>query len=138
MFNKKEEKLVTPNAMNQFGQGTVINGDVCTEGDIRLDGKITGTLTSKAKVVLGANGVVEGDIVCVNAYIDGRVSGNLEVSELLILSKSSHITGDLKIRKLVVEEGAKFNGKCTMGMSITRNQSIEQPVAKPKATTASL
>ncbi len=138
MFNKKEERIVSPNAMNQFGQGTVINGDVTTEGDIRIDGKITGTLTSKAKVVLGANGVVEGDIVCVNAYIDGRVSGNLEVSELLILSKSSHITGDLKIKKLVVEEGAKFNGKCSMGMSVNRNQSLDQPMAKPKATTAAL
>lgn len=128
MFNKKDDKPVGPNAMNQFGQGTTINGDVSTEGDIRIDGKVTGTVTSKAKVVLGATGVVEGDIVCQNAYIDGRVNGNMEVAELLILSKSSHISGDIKIKKLVVEEGAKFNGRCSMGaMSVARNKPSEQP-----------
>lgn len=129
MFNKKENKSVVPNAMNQFGQGTTINGNVSTEGDIRIDGKVNGTVTSKAKVVLGITGVVEGDILCQNAYIDGRVNGNMEVSELLFLSKTAHITGDLKIKKLVVEEGAKFNGKCSMGgMSVARNKPLEQPV----------
>jgi cytoskeletal protein CcmA (bactofilin family) len=127
MFNKKEDKPVGPNAMNQFGQGTTINGDVSTEGDIRIDGKVTGTVTSKAKVVLGATGVVEGDIICQNAYIDGRVNGNLEVAELLLLSKTACVNGDIKIKKLVVEEGAKFNGKCSMGaMSVARNKPVEQ------------
>lgn len=134
MFNKKDDKPVGPNAMNQFGQGTIITGDVSTEGDIRIDGKVTGTVTSKAKVVLGATGVVEGDIVCQNAYIDGRVNGNMEVAELLILSKSSHISGDIKIKKLVVEEGAKFNGRCSMGaMSVARNKPSEQPQPEKQA-----
>lgn len=137
MFNKKENKPVVPNAMNQFGQGTTINGDVSTEGDIRIDGKVNGTVTSKAKVVLGATGVVEGDILCQNAYVDGRVNGNMEVSELLFLSKTAHITGDLKIKKLVVEEGAKFNGKCSMGsMSVARNKPLEQPARQETAQAA--
>jgi cytoskeletal protein CcmA (bactofilin family) len=134
MFNKKDDKPVGPNAMNQFGQGTTITGDVSTEGDIRIDGKVTGTVTSKAKVVLGATGVVEGDIVCQNAYIDGRVNGNMEVAELLILSKSSHISGDIKIKKLVVEEGAKFNGRCSMGaMSVARSKPSEQQQPEKQA-----
>lgn len=136
MFNKKEQKPTGPNAMNQFGQGTVINGDVNTDGDMRIDGKVTGTVASKQKIVLGATGVVEGDIVCQNAYIDGRVNGNIEVSELLILSKTAHVLGDIKIKRLVVEEGAKFNGKCSMGMSVARNQAFEQGEAKPKMANA--
>ncbi len=137
MFNKKDDKPAGPNAMNQFGQGTTINGDVSTEGDIRIDGKVTGNVTSKAKVVLGATGVVEGDIICQNAYIDGRVNGTIEVSELLLLSKTSHINGDIKIKKLVVEEGAKFNGKCSMGaMSVARNKPTEQPARQDAAQAA--
>jgi cytoskeletal protein CcmA (bactofilin family) len=133
MFNKKENKPAIPNAMNQVGQGTVINGDVTSEGDMRIDGKVVGTVTSRSKVVLGATGIIEGDIVCQNAYIDGRVKGNIEVSELLILSKTAHVMGDIKIKKLVVEEGAKFNGSCTMGMSVARNNEVaDQPAAKPK------
>ena len=136
MFNKKEDKPVGPNAMNQFGNGTVINGDVTTEGDIRIDGRVTGNVVSKAKVVIGNTGVIEGDVICQNAYIDGRVNGNLQVTELLILSKTANITGDLVLKKLVVEEGAKFNGKCTMGMSVARNEEVHTAAPKPKLTSA--
>lgn len=124
MFGKKEDKPAGPNAMNQFGQGTIVNGDISTEGDVRIDGKVTGVVTSKAKVVLGTTGLIEGDIFCQNAYIDGRVAGNIEVTELLILSATAHVTGDIKIKKLVVQEGAKFFGKCSMGMSVSRNEQV--------------
>ena len=135
---KTEEANTVLRVMNQFGQGTTIHGDVSTEGDVRIDGTVTGTVTSKSKVVIGATGIIEGSIHCQNAYIDGRVSGNIEVSELLILSKTAFVAGDLKIKKLVVEEGAKFNGKCSMGMSVARNAVNEedQPVARPKISNA--
>lgn len=136
MFGKKEERPSTPNAMNQFGQGTVITGDVSTEGDIRIDGRVTGNVSSKAKVVIGATGVVDGDIVCQNAYIDGRVNGNMDVAEMLILSGSSNIAGDLRIKKLVVQEGAKFNGKCTMGMTVTRSESADKHATGDKVQSA--
>jgi cytoskeletal protein CcmA (bactofilin family) len=129
MFGKKEDKPVGPNAMNQFGQGTFINGDISTEGDVRIDGKVTGLVTSKSKVVLGATGLIEGDVICQNAYIDGRVTGNIEVADLLILSATAHVTGDIKIKKLVVQEGAKFFGKCSMGMSVSRNEQTTTTVA---------
>lgn len=116
--NKTEETNAALRVMNQFGQGTVINGDVSAEGDMRIDGKVTGSLSSKSKVVIGGTGVIEGNIVCQNAYIDGRVNGNVEVSELLILSATANVMGDIKIKKLVVQEGAKFNGKCSMGTAV--------------------
>jgi len=134
--NKTESENLALRVMNQFGQGTILNGDISTEGDIRIDGKIIGNITSKAKAVVGATGVVEGDIVCQNAYIDGRVNGNIEVSELLILSKSALVVGDIKIKKLVVEEGAKFSGKCIMGMSVARNASEEKPAQRTQITQA--
>lgn len=133
MFNKKEEKPTGPNAMNQFGQGTLINGDVSTEGDVRIDGKVTGNVSSRSKVVVGVPGIIEGNIVCQNAYIDGKVTGNLEVAELLILSSTAQIFGDIKMKKLVVQEGARFNGKCSMA---TNSTGTEQPVARPKIAPA--
>lgn len=136
MFAKKEDKVVPQKTMNQFGNGTIINGDVSTEGDIRVDGKVTGTVTSKAKVVVGNTGLIEGDVVCQNAYIDGRVNGNITVGDLLILSKTAFVEGDIRVKKLVVEEGAKFNGRCTMGLSVSRNQVTETEAAIPKITSA--
>jgi cytoskeletal protein CcmA (bactofilin family) len=130
--NKTEEASALLRVMNQFGQGTVINGDVSTEGDVRVDGKVIGNVTSKAKAVVGSTGIIEGDIYCQNAYIDGRVNGNIEVTELLILSKTANVNGDIKIKKLVVEEGAKFSGRCVMGLTLARNDSEEKPLARPK------
>ncbi len=136
--NKAEEANAALRVMNQFGNGTTINGDVIAEGDVRIDGKVTGHVTSKSKVVIGSTGIIDGNIYCANGYIDGRVNGHIEVSELLILSKTAHVTGDIKIKKLVVEEGAKFNGRCSMGMSMVRNQTETQEasVSKNKATAA--
>jgi cytoskeletal protein CcmA (bactofilin family) len=129
--NKAEEATAALRVMNQFGQGTTINGDVITDGDVRIDGKVTGNVTSRSKVVIGATAIIEGNIVCQNAYIDGRVNGTIDVMELLILSKTAFVAGDIKIKKLVVEEGAKFNGKCSMGMSVARQTSATDEGSRP-------
>jgi len=123
MFGKKETTSVAnPKAMNQLGQGTVINGEINSDADIRIDGTVRGNVVSKGKIVLGATGLIDGDIRSENAYLEGRVNGKVEVADLLILTKTSYINGDIMIKKLVVEEGAKFNGKCTMGVQISRQQ----------------
>ncbi len=123
MFGKKEvSSAPNPKAMNQLGQGTVIDGEINSDADIRIDGTVRGNVISKGKIVLGASGLIDGDIRSENAYLEGRVNGKVEVADLLILSKSSFVNGDIMIKKLVVEEGAKFNGKCTMGVQVSRQQ----------------
>ena len=123
MFGKKEStSLPNPKAMNQLGQGTVIEGEINSDADIRIDGTVRGNVISKGKIVLGASGLIDGDIRSENAYLEGRVNGKVEVADLLILSKTSFVNGDIMIKKLVVEEGAKFNGKCTMGIQVSRQQ----------------
>lgn len=115
--NNKSSKNGNSNSpsVNLIGAGTNIEGEVTSEGDIRIDGTIRGTVSSKAKVVIGSTGVVEGNIFSENADISGSVKGNIEVAELLFLKKSSRVDGDIVTSKLVVEAGATFNGSCTMG-----------------------
>lgn len=132
MFGKNEKAPGLPKAMNQLGQGTVISGELNSDADIRIDGKVSGNVTTKGKLVLGSTGVIEGDVRCENAYIEGRINGKVESGDLLILSKTAFINGDLVIKKLVVEEGAKFNGKCTMGIQI--NRSAEDGATAPART----
>ncbi len=125
MFGRNEEKgkLAVQKAMTMFGQGTSLTGDVNSEGDIRVDGTVTGVLTSKAKIVVGITGTVEGDLNCQNATIEGKVNGNINASEMVILTKSAFVTGDITLAKLVVEDGARFSGKCSMGnLKVSRNQ----------------
>jgi cytoskeletal protein CcmA (bactofilin family) len=99
---------------NMIGPGTKITGNIETNGDIRIDGNIEGNIVSKGKVVVGNNGMVKGEIHCVNAELSGSVDGKLVVSELLSLKTTCRITGDIKIGKLSIEPGAMFSGVCHM------------------------
>ena len=135
MFGKKEtEGAPNPKAMNQLGRGTVINGEIISDADIRIDGTVKGNVMSKGKIVLGSSGQIDGDIRSENAYLEGRVNGKVEVADLLILSKTSFVNGDIVIKKLVVEEGAKFNGKCTMGAQLTRQNDNESTLTNANNT----
>lgn len=121
MFTNKEEKKVAEeisNSSNNIGKGTVLHGNIETFGNIRIEGKVLGNITSKSKVVLGQSSHVDGNILAQNAEIEGEVKGLLEVTDLLVLKPSAVIHGDITTNKLLVESGATFNGGCKMGVSI--------------------
>lgn len=102
------------NTINLISSGTEINGDVMSNGDIRIDGTITGTLNTKGKVVLGPTGRIKGEINCKNSEISGVIEGKISVSQLLTLKASCRILGDISTSKLSIEPGAKFTGNCKM------------------------
>src|SRR6185436_6088801 len=123
MFNKnngsasgKQEGSAT--SINLIGAGTVVEGDIKSNGDIRIDGTVYGAVNSKAKVVIGSTGVIEGDVTSQNADVSGTVRGKTSISELLFLKSSASVMGDIVTGKLVVEVGATFTGSCNMGPMI--------------------
>ncbi|WP_017730366.1 bactofilin family protein [Nafulsella turpanensis] len=118
MFNKHEKKAVEEQlttSSNTIGKGTSLVGDIETFGNIRIDGKVKGNITSKSKLVLGDSSFIDGNVLAQNAEIEGEVTGRVEVTELLILKPSARIKGDIITNKMVVEAGAVFNGSCQMG-----------------------
>jgi cytoskeletal protein CcmA (bactofilin family) len=125
---------VTPGSINLIGAGTVIEGELKSNGDIRVDGSIFGSITSKAKVVLGTTGVVEGDITCQNADISGLVKGKAIIADLLFLKSTAKIVGDIVTSKLVVEAGATFTGSCNMGPVIKDMKQNDKPALKSEKT----
>jgi cytoskeletal protein CcmA (bactofilin family) len=121
--------------LNFIGKGTIIDGSVKTESSIRIDGSIKGTLVCKNTVTLGENGRVEGDVEAVNAIIGGRVKGKIIVGEKLVLEARSSLVGELKAKKLIIDEGAVFDGTANMGITspVEPKQSMvkaESPVDK--------
>lgn len=117
------------NSRNHISHDTKIHGDIETNGDLRLDGTLVGTIRSKGKVVLGNTGKVEGEIYCQHANISGEVKGVLSVAELLSLQSSANVEGDIHTGKLAIEPGALFTGSCSMGAvlkDMNSGQSIEQ------------
>ncbi len=132
VFSKKNESITSPNSMNQLGVGTVLTGDLKSDADIRIDGKIKGSVSTKGKLVIGASGIIDGNVTCQNAYIEGRVNGKVTAAELLILAETAYVDGDISIKKLAIEDGAKFNGRCIMGAPTVVNMDTtvqsEQPM----------
>ena len=121
MFNSKNktdmaiEKPTNGNGTTLIGAGTTLKGDISSNSDLRIDGKVIGNIHSSAKVVIGANGVVEGDISGNQADIIGKVTGNIKAKDLIQLRGDSTVTGNLYAEKLQVEPSATFNGQCHMG-----------------------
>jgi len=130
MFGKKNSASIQGDqkagSINIIGVGTEITGDLSTKGDIRIDGKITGDVKSKAKVVIGSTGEVIGNINSESAEVSGFVTGNLNTSEILFLKATANVKGNVSSNKLVVENGANLSGHCQTGISqtksITKNQ----------------
>jgi cytoskeletal protein CcmA (bactofilin family) len=114
------------NSSNIIGKGTFLEGSLNTAGNIRVEGKVGGDIHTKAKLVLGDTSVVEGSIVAQTAEIGGEVRGTIEVSGLLTLKATAVVDGDINTSKLVFEEGAKFNGKCSMG-NLLKETKVTQP-----------
>jgi cytoskeletal protein CcmA (bactofilin family) len=104
--------------VNTIGSGTIITGDIQSKGDIRIDGTLRGSVKTSGKVVLGKEGVVEGDVICNSADISGNLKAKITVSQLLSLKSSAKLNGDIVTNKLSIEPGASFTGSCSMGAVI--------------------
>jgi len=99
---------------NRIEKNTKIKGDIVSEADFRIDGKLDGNVKTSGKVVIGIDGYIHGKVECVNADIEGNFNGELIVSDLLTLKSSAVIEGTVIVSKLAVDPGATFNASCTM------------------------
>lgn len=110
----KENNEFNLQVINLIAKGTRISGDINSDGDLRVDGEILGTVETRGRLVIGPSGKVDGDISCKSCEIAGIYNGKINVSELLSLKASSRITGDITTGKLSIEPGAYFKGNCAM------------------------
>jgi len=120
MFNSKTSSESSKGSSgsgmpNHINSDTVIEGSIKAKGNLRIDGKLTGTLECQGRVVIGASGSVDGEIRCQNAEIEGSINANVFVSELLSLKSTAKVHGDIVTKKLAIEPGASFSGSCSMG-----------------------
>lgn len=110
----------TPEKLNRIVSGTSIEGEIKTDSNIRIDGAVKGTITAKGRLVVGASGSIEGDVVCENADIEGKITGKISVNGLLSLKSTARLECDITTKKLAIEPGAVFTGNCTMGGGVIK------------------
>lgn len=117
MFGKKEIDATIPQDKSTtiISFGSIIKGQVQSNGSLRLDGSVEGDVSVKARLVLGKTATILGNITANSLEIGGSVTGTIRVEELFVLKATAILNGDIYTSKLVIEDGAAFNGKCTMG-----------------------
>jgi cytoskeletal protein CcmA (bactofilin family) len=119
MIGRKQNEEESPSGLhNALSTGTVVTGNISTETDFRLDGKVEGDITCKGKIVIGPKGEVKGNIEADNAEILGTVEGNIFVRARLSLKATANVKGDIQVQILEVEPNAMFNGICKMDRQV--------------------
>ena len=116
----------TEAGLSIIGAGMHVEGDLTTEGTLRVEGSVRGTIRAGKSLILGKAGDVVGDIITEEAVIGGRVAGNIIAQGRLELQRICTIEGEVRTsaEHLQLEEGARFNGQIQM-------LEPEQSLAKP-------
>ena len=95
-----------------IGSSTNLKGNLLPEGTIRIDGHLQGDISGADGVIVGKEGVIDGDIAAKTVIVGGKVTGNISASENLEISSSAEVRGDLKYSQISIEGGAIFEGTC--------------------------
>ena len=131
MFVNKQVEDVKSEEITIISNGVKIEGKITSSGNIRIDGEIQGDIFSDSHITIGEGAKVKGQINANVITIGGKVRGTVRAKDNLILDSKSNLKGDIFTKNLVIEEGAKFDGKCKTGGSID----IEEPQETTKPST---
>lgn len=125
MFKKRSENQITNSreeVQTIIGSGVEVKGDFEGEGDIIVEGKVSGSLKTKNNLRIGPGANIEADIEGENIYVAGNIKGNIKAINELELSESANINGDISAKSLLVERGACFNGHSQMTENINNKK----------------
>ena len=106
---------LTDNQTCVIAKGTTIEGKfTCTE-NVRLDGTINGQIKVEKRLVMGETGLVDGNIQATNCAVKGKIHGDIVVNEQLHLLETAFIDGNISATSMIVDEGARHNGRSSIG-----------------------
>jgi cytoskeletal protein CcmA (bactofilin family) len=100
--------------MNIIGAGTVVEGKIRSQGNVRIDGKLIGEVTASESLSIGVAGEIEGNVTAKNITIGGKVRGTINASEKIVFEAKSVVRGDIRATRLIIDEGSTFDGKVSM------------------------
>lgn len=112
------------------GGGTVLSGKADFKGMLRVDGHLTGSITSeKGTLIVSSGGRVDADIQVATAKINGTVNGDIIAGERLEFGRTAHVHGNVRTPVITIEQGAIFEGSCSMSATkaAVENNRTEKP-----------
>ncbi len=120
------------NELNLVAAGTVFEGKIRTPGSIRIDGRVVGDIMATLSISIGATGDVTGNISAKNVTVGGKTAGSIIAQEKLIFEPSAAVRGEIRAAKLVVNEGALYDGQCVMSDVKPVPPVVEQRTESPR------
>ena len=114
IFKNTNISFESKNGDTVIGIEAYFQGTLTAKGSLRIDGRVDGSIVDAKIVTIGKTGKVKGDISCEICYVSGEVRGNVTALDHLEAFSGSRVDGDLRSPRIMIEEGAVFNGNCTM------------------------
>lgn len=136
MLGKKDEQDIgkSGNLNTIIGKGSSFEGNLNVEQSLRVDGRVKGQITTTDSLVIGKEGEIEGEINTKNAVIGGRVRAKVNASGKVVLESKAIFIGEMKTARLVIDDGAVFEGRCSMQkdskMSFDAKNNVPNPLNK--------
>lgn len=134
MFGKEPENTtVNAGQTSIIAQGCKFDGNIEVRGTLRIEGEFKGEISVPESLVVGKTGVVHAKVKVKNAIIGGQFFGNIEAENKIELQSGSHLEGDIKTKRLVIDEGVFFEGNCSMGAKKTPGEAGPPAPAAPRS-----
>ncbi|MDA8130782.1 MAG: polymer-forming cytoskeletal protein [Elusimicrobia bacterium] len=115
MFKNTNISFESKNGDTIIGAEAYFQGTLTAKGSLRVDGRIDGSIVDAKIVTIGKTGKVKGDVSCEICYLCGEVRGNVTALDHIEVLSGAHIEGDIRAQRVMIEDGASFNGNCSMG-----------------------
>lgn len=122
VFRRKEKEEVNFEKIETLiGSGTYFQGVISSQGAIRVDGKFTGEIKTQGDLVIGDSGLLEANVEARNVLVAGEIKGNIVAQGKAEITPTGKIIGDIKVKNLIIDEGAVFKGTSLMDISGDKN-----------------
>ena len=130
-------KIDFKNVQTMIGNGAVVNGPISLKGGIIIYGTVYGDIQTDGPLRITISGKVFGNVQASDDHIGGSLKGDISVANKIVLGRKSEIIGDLLYSSLIIEDGAQFQGSCSVigNKENTIDSSLKEP--KPRFTMAS-
>lgn len=113
---KSESSISSRDIETIIGKGTSMNGNIASNGNLRFDGTLEGNIDTNGHVVIGASGIVTGNISAASLDVAGTVTGNVTTVGNLSIHPTGQLVGDVRVKSLNIADGGVFRGRSEMDL----------------------
>jgi cytoskeletal protein CcmA (bactofilin family) len=133
MFKNEKEGIAAHEAETVIAPSVRVEGDFVSEGNVRIEGSVTGSISTERDLLVGENAKITANVVARNGVISGELHGNLKVYDRLELTATARIHGDIQAKVLSVSPGAMMKGQLIIGLEVPQGPTAKSEEASPAA-----